>query len=54
MTRRPYAVGGLLLLAGYLGGLIRRTERAVPPELAAFHRREQMQRLRQIMLRLPS
>jgi poly-beta-1,6-N-acetyl-D-glucosamine synthase len=48
MSRRPYVVGGLALLSGYLWSLLRRTERPVPPELMAFQRREQMQRLRRI------
>ncbi len=46
MTRRPYVLGGLLVLGGYLGGLIGRAERPVSAELMRFHRGEQMQRLR--------
>lgn len=46
MTRRPYAVGGLVLLAGYLAALVRRVERPVSAELIRFHRGEQMHRLR--------
>jgi glycosyltransferase involved in cell wall biosynthesis len=48
MTRRPYVVGGLALLSGYLWSMIRRPERPVSAELMAFQRREQMQRLRQL------
>jgi biofilm PGA synthesis N-glycosyltransferase PgaC len=48
MTRRPYIVGGLALLSGYVWSLIRRRERPVSLELVAFHRQEQMQRLRQL------
>jgi glycosyltransferase involved in cell wall biosynthesis len=48
MTRRPYVVGGLALLSGYVWSLIRRPERSVPLELVAFQRQEQMQRLRQL------
>jgi len=47
MTRKPYAVGGLVLLAGYLKALVGRIERPVSAELVRFHRGEQMQRLRQ-------
>lgn len=46
MSRKPYVLGGLLMLAGYLTGLARRVRRPVSPELVRFHRREQMQRLR--------
>jgi hypothetical protein len=53
MTRQPYVLGGLLVLAGYFGALVRRVEKPVPPELVTFHRREQMRRLRRA-LRLPS
>lgn len=50
MTKRPFVIGGLALLSGYVWSLIRRTERSVSYELVAFHRREQMQRLRQILM----
>lgn len=46
MTRKPYAVGGLVLLAGYLRALAARAERPVSEELIRFHRAEQMKRLR--------
>ena len=49
MFRRPYVVGGLLLLAGYLGALVRGVHRPVSPELVRFHRREQMRRLRVVL-----
>jgi glycosyltransferase involved in cell wall biosynthesis len=50
MTRKPYVLGGLLVLAGYFGALAGRVERPVSPELVRFHRREQMQRLRRAIL----
>ncbi len=46
MTKRPFVVGGLLVLAGYVWALVRREERPVPRELVAFVRHEQMRRLR--------
>ena len=49
MTKRPYVIGGLALLSGYVWSLIRRTERPVSRELVAFQRRRQMQRLRQLV-----
>jgi glycosyltransferase involved in cell wall biosynthesis len=51
MLKRPYIFGGLVLLFGYLYSLISRMERPVAPPLLMFHRREQLQRLRQLFLR---
>jgi hypothetical protein len=48
MTRRPYIVGGLGLLAGYYWALLRRMEQPVSQELKKFHRAEQMARLRRM------
>jgi biofilm PGA synthesis N-glycosyltransferase PgaC len=50
-TRRPRVVGGLTLLAGYTSAMVRRLERPVSPELVAFRRKEQMQRLRTFLSR---
>ena len=44
--RKPYLIGGILLLAGYVIAFIMRMERPVSHELIGFNRREQMQRLR--------
>jgi glycosyltransferase involved in cell wall biosynthesis len=49
-TRKPYVLGGLTLLAGYLRALLGGVERPVSAELVKFHRREQMQRLRHTLL----
>jgi biofilm PGA synthesis N-glycosyltransferase PgaC len=46
MTKKPMVLGGLMLVSGYVWALIRRVERPVSPELVAFYRREQMQRLK--------
>lgn len=46
MTKRPIAIGGLMLFAGYVSGMIKRAERSMPDELVAFRRHEQMNRLR--------
>ncbi len=46
LRQRPYVVGGLLFITGFLWSAVKRTPRAVTPELMAFHRQEQMQRLR--------
>jgi poly-beta-1,6-N-acetyl-D-glucosamine synthase len=50
-TRRPWLIGGLTLLAGYTSAMVRRLERPVSPELVAFRRKEQMQRLRAFLTR---
>ncbi len=46
ITRRPFVVRGLALGAGYLWALIRHAKRPVSAEFIAFHRREQMERLK--------
>jgi len=46
MTQKPYAIRGLQIGAGYVWAWLRRAERPVSKEFVAFHRREQMQRLR--------
>lgn len=51
MIRKPYFLGGLLLLAGYIGAMARRVEKPIAPDLVRFHRREQMHRLRRALLR---
>jgi biofilm PGA synthesis N-glycosyltransferase PgaC len=49
MTKKPYFVGGLFLLLGYFWCWIRRIERSVSDELMKFHRKEQLERLRQLL-----
>lgn len=49
MTKRPFAVGGLVLGAGYVWAMIRREEKPISREMVAFRRREQMRRLRQFL-----
>jgi len=46
MTKRPLIIGGLMGLCGYGWAAIRRMQRPVTPELVAFVRREQMERLK--------
>jgi glycosyltransferase involved in cell wall biosynthesis len=48
IPKRPFLIGGLALLSGYVWAGIRRTRRPVSPEMIRFHRREQMQKLRTI------
>ncbi len=49
MKQRPYLVAGAALFAGYVSGFLSRAERPVSRELMAFHRSEQMQKLRTIL-----
>ncbi len=51
MSKKPYIIGGLLLLSGYAWGFLSRMERPVSPELMKFHRNEQTRRLKSILLR---
>ncbi|MBN1866725.1 glycosyltransferase [Candidatus Sumerlaeota bacterium] len=46
MKRRPYAIGGVLLFAGYAWSWIRRVPRPVPAEIVRLHRKEEMARIR--------
>lgn len=50
MTKRPVVFGGLFLIFGYFWAMVRRSDRVVSPELIAFHRAEQMARLRCMLL----
>ncbi len=49
MFKRPYLVGGLVLLSGYLYSVAARIQRPVPPELLKYHRREQLARLKDLI-----
>lgn len=49
MSKKPYVIGGLALLAGYITAGIRGDERPISKELVEFRRREQMKRLRQFL-----
>jgi glycosyltransferase involved in cell wall biosynthesis len=48
-TKRPYIVDGLALGLGYCYAFVRRTPRPVSDELMAFHRKEQMEKLKTIL-----
>jgi glycosyltransferase involved in cell wall biosynthesis len=52
MTKQPFLIGGIGLALGYLWAAARRMERPVSNELMAFHRREQMLKLRAIVTSL--
>ena len=52
MKNRPVILGGVCLILGYGWAWASRRRSPIPQELRAFHRREQMQRLRQLARRL--
>lgn len=47
--KRPFVLGSIALLSGYLWALVRRIDRAVSDELMRFHRQEQMKKLSSIL-----
>jgi len=49
MRTPPYVVGGACFVAGYLWAALTRLHRPVSPELMAFHRNEQLTRLRRLL-----
>jgi len=49
MTKRPYVVDGIALGLGYTSAALRRLKRPVSNELMAFHRREQIRKLKVIV-----
>ena len=51
-TKYPYIFGGLSLGMGYCWAFVRRTPRPVSRELMAFHRKEQMNKLKTILMSL--
>src|SRR5690606_22308649 len=51
MTKKPYVIGGGLLFWGYFWSLMSGIERPVSPELMKFHRKKQMQRLKNTFIK---
>jgi hypothetical protein len=51
MRLKPWILGGLWFQAGYVWAFLTRMPRAVTPELMAFHRTEQMSRLKRLFKR---
>lgn len=46
MTKKPFFIGGLMMVSGYIWSLLRGAKRPVSDELVAFCRHEQMARLK--------
>ena len=51
VREKPFVLGGVWFIAGYMWAALHRNERVVSPELMHFHRAEQMARLRGIFKR---
>jgi biofilm PGA synthesis N-glycosyltransferase PgaC len=51
VREKPFVLGGVWFIAGYVWAALHRSERAVSPELMQFHRAEQMARLRGLFTR---
>jgi biofilm PGA synthesis N-glycosyltransferase PgaC len=51
MTKKPYVLGGMFLLAGYFWSFLIQAERPVSRDLMNFHRAEQIERLKALILR---
>jgi glycosyltransferase involved in cell wall biosynthesis len=51
MSKRPIVVGGLALLAGYVGAWLRRADKSVFDDMQTFIRNEQMHRLKSFFVR---
>lgn len=49
LGKKPYVIGSVSLLLGYLWALLTRMERPVSRDLKTFHRQEQMQKLQTIL-----
>ena len=52
MKSKPYIVGGLLILVGYVWAMLRRVEWTMPEDLVELRRNDQMQRLQRILRRI--
>lgn len=49
MGKKPYLIGGFLLILGYFWAGLTRAERQVSSELMRFYRKEQLRRLRHLL-----
>jgi len=49
MRNRPFAIGGVLMLAGYFGAMLLRIERSMPVKLIAIRQADQIKRLKQFL-----
>ncbi len=50
MKNKPFVLGGLSLMVGYAWACLSRKANPIPQELRLFHRREQMERIRRMVV----
>ncbi len=50
MTKKPLITGSLMLASGYLWSAMRQIERPISQEVVAFHRKEQLKRLKEFLV----
>lgn len=50
VTKKPYVLSGVALFLGYFAAYLKHDKRPVSDELMKFHRKEQMRRLRKILV----
>jgi len=48
-SKRPFVIGGLMILAGYFCSMVRHAEKPVSIEFVKFRRREQMKRVKRFV-----
>ena len=52
MTKKPYVIGGVILMSGYAWAVLSREKRPVSRDFIRFYQREQMTKLRSIFMSL--
>lgn len=48
-TKKPYVIGGVLILIGYIWAWLKRIERPMDDAFLSFHRKEQKEKLREVI-----
>jgi glycosyltransferase involved in cell wall biosynthesis len=51
MSKPPYVIGGMSLLAGYFGAMLQRRPKTAPPDVITFRRQDQRARLSSLLRR---
>ncbi len=51
-TKRPFLIGGLITMSGYLTAVLTRMDRPISNELMSFHRDEQIRKLKAVFVSL--
>ena len=51
MSKKPFVIGGLLMMLGFISEYFRRTKRPMDKDVLEFHRKEQKKKLIKILKR---